>query len=52
MLDPIDWLLLLLMPIFLINLSQPIKPSAHEDPHCFPDYRPKIKCQAFEKLPY
>lgn len=50
--DPIDKILLILMPIFLIILATCKYPEIKSTKPCpMPDYRPGFDCFRFEKLP-
>lgn len=52
-LEPTDWLILIMIPIFFLSMSRPVEIKSFKDnPDCFPDYRPGYECLAFEKLPY
>ncbi len=44
-----EYLLLLLIPLFFLQMSKPIVQK--NKPGCFPDYRPPYGCMRFEKLP-
>lgn len=42
-----------LLAIFMILLFSQAPPTVYKEfEGCFPDYRPGIRCQAYEKLPY